>query len=294
MRNRILLVLFFGVLMAALDIAIIGPALPTIQSAFGVSERSLTWVFSVYVLMNLVGTPLMAKLSDTYGRRNIYMLDIALFGIGSAVAMLSPSFGVLLVGRAIQGFGAGGIFPVASAVIGDTFPPEKRGGALGLIGAVFGLAFIIGPIIGGLLLLISWHWIFAINLPIAVILFVAAWRILPSTQLASQMPFDWPGMLVLAFLLGSLTFGLNQIDTANFVGSLLSWAVWPFLLLAVILVPVFWRLEQRAADPIIRTHLLATRQLRLAERAFVWRRSRGSRCALPPGPGRCRVCGDLV
>ncbi len=149
MRNKILALLFVGVLMAALDIAIIGPALPSIQATFGVDERALTWVFSIYVLMNLVGTPLMAKLSDIYGRRNIYVMDVALFGLGSAIVLVSPSFGVLLLGRAIQGLGAGGIFPVAAAVIGDTFPPEKRGGALGLIGAVFGLAFIVGPILGG-------------------------------------------------------------------------------------------------------------------------------------------------
>ena len=97
-RNRILAVLFFGVLMAALDIAIIGPALPSIQQTFGVDERALTWVFSIYVLMNLVGTPLMAKLSDIYGRRTIYVMDVALFGLGSAIVLLSPSFGVLLPG----------------------------------------------------------------------------------------------------------------------------------------------------------------------------------------------------
>ena len=81
------------------------------------------------------------------------MLDVALFAAGSLVVALSPSFAVLLVGRAIQGLGAGGIFPVASAVIGDTFPVEKRGSALGLIGAVFGIAFLIGPILGGVILL---------------------------------------------------------------------------------------------------------------------------------------------
>jgi EmrB/QacA subfamily drug resistance transporter len=263
-RNRILGVLFFGVLMAALDIAIIGPALPTIQQAFAVDERSIAWVFSIYILMNLVSTPLMAKLSDIYGRRAVYVTDVALFGIGSAVVMLSPSFAILLLGRAIQGFGAGGIFPVASAVIGDTFPPEKRGGALGMIGAVFGLAFIIGPIIGGLLLLSSWQWIFAINLPIAVILILAAWRVLPTTRPAERKPFDWLGMAALALLLTSLAYGLNQIDTQNFGASLASLQVWPFLLMALLLVPLFWMLEQRAVDPIVRPALLAPRQLRLA------------------------------
>ena len=263
-RNRTLAVLFFGVLMAALDIAIIGPALPTIQRAFGVDERSIGWVFSIYVLMNLVSTPLMAKLSDLYGRRSVYVADVALFGLGSAIVMLSPSFAILLVGRAIQGFGAGGIFPVASAVIGDTFPPEKRGSALGMIGAVFGLAFIVGPIIGGLLLLLGWHWIFAINLPIALLLILAAWRTLPTTRPAERKPFDWLGMTALAVLLAALAYGLNQVDTQNFAASLASPAVWPFLLLALVLAPVFWWLEQRAADPIIRPDLLAPRQIKVA------------------------------
>jgi multidrug resistance protein len=250
--------------MAALDTAIIGPALPAIQQSFGVSQRELAWVFSIYVLMNLVGTPLMAKLSDRYGRRNIYVGDVALFGIGSAIVMLSPSFAVLLLGRAIQGLGAGGIFPVASAVIGDTFPPEKRGSALGLIGAVFGLAFIVGPILGGILLLLSWHWIFAINLPIAVILIIAAWGILPTTRPAELRPFDWVGMVILAVLLTSLAYGLNQIDTNNFFGSLASLQVWPVLLLTVLLVPVFWWRQQHAPDPIIRPAILAPRQSKLA------------------------------
>lgn len=263
-RNRILAVLFFGVLMAALDIAIIGPALPTIQQAFGVGERQIAWVFSIYVLMNLVSTPLMAKLSDIYGRRSVYVADVALFGLGSAVVMLSPSFAIVLLGRAIQGLGAGGIFPVASAVIGDTFPPEKRGSALGMIGAVFGLAFIVGPILGGILLLLGWHWIFAINLPIAIILIVAAWRTLPTTRPAERQPFDWPGMLALAVLLAALAYGLNQIDTQEFVSSVLSLQVWPFLLLGLALVPIFWRLEHRAQDPIIRPDILESRQIKLA------------------------------
>jgi len=264
MRNKVLWILFFGVLMAALDIAIVGPALPAIQTAFQVDERALSWVFNIYVLMNLVGTPLMAKLSDRYGRRSIYVLDIALFAAGSAIVMVAPSFAFVIVGRAIQGLGAGGIFPVAAAVIGDTFPPEKRGSALGLIGAVFGLAFIVGPVVGGLLLLLSWHWIFAVNLPIAAVIGWLAWRTLPSAQRQVVAPFDWVGMILLTALLGSLALGLNQIDATNLVDSILSWLVWPFLLLAAVLTPLFLRAEIRAADPILRPNLLATRQLRLA------------------------------
>jgi len=149
-------------------------------------------------------------------------------------------------------------------VIGDTFPPEKRGSALGLIGAVFGLAFIVGPVVGGLLLLLSWHWIFAVNLPIAAVIGWLAWRTLPSAQRQVVAPFDWVGMILLTALLGSLALGLNQIDATNLMDSIMSWLVWPFLLLAAVLTPLFLRAETRAADPILRPSLLATRQLRLA------------------------------
>jgi EmrB/QacA subfamily drug resistance transporter len=262
-RNRLLGVLFIGVLMAALDIAIVGPALPAIRTAFGVGDRALTWIFTIYVLFNLVGTPLMAKLSDTFGRRSLYVLDVALFALGSLLVAISPSFGVLLAGRAIQGLGAGGIFPVASAVIGDTFPAEKRGSALGLIGAVFGIAFLIGPIIGGVLLIFGWHWLFIINLPIAALVIGLSMRELPSDRPAQQRPFDWPGMAVLAAILAALTYGLNQLDTADVVGSLASTAVWPFLLAAALLLPLFWRLEGSASDPMLQIRLFQNRQVRL-------------------------------
>jgi EmrB/QacA subfamily drug resistance transporter len=264
-RNRIMTVLFIGVLMGALDIAIVGPALPAIQKQFGnVNERTLAWIFSIYVLFNLVGTPLMAKLSDLYGRRSIYILDVALFATGSLVVALSPSFTFVLIGRSIQGFGAGGIFPVASAVIGDTFPAEKRGSALGLIGAVFGLAFIIGPILGGLLLMVGWHWLFLINLPIALVVILLSARILPSHRQVQNAAFDWLGMLVLAVLLASLAYGLNQIDTARFFASLASLQVLPFLVAALVLGFVLPVVEKRAANPIIKTDLFGRRQLRLA------------------------------
>lgn len=263
-RNRILLVLFVGVLMGALDIAIVGPALPAIQTSFGVNDRTIAWVFTIYVLFNLIGTPLMARLSDDFGRRSIYTLDVALFAVGSLLVALSPTFTALLIGRSVQGLGAGGIFPVASAVIGDTFPPEKRGSALGLIGAVFGLAFIIGPILGGVLLMFGWPWLFLINLPIAVVLITMSLRLLPSARREQQPSFDWQGMVVLAVLLTTLAYGINQIDTARFLASVGSHDVWPFLLATVVLLPVFLRIERGAAHPVLRLSLFESRQAVLA------------------------------
>ena len=112
-RNRVLLVLFLGVLMGALDIAIVSPALTPIQSYFGVDDRAKSWIFTIYVLFNLIGTPLMAKLSDIFGRRLVYILDISMFAIGSLVVALSPQhlFSVLLVGRAVTGFWCGWRLP---------------------------------------------------------------------------------------------------------------------------------------------------------------------------------------
>ncbi|MBI5302128.1 MAG: MFS transporter [Chloroflexi bacterium] len=261
-RNQILLVLFIGVLMGALDIAIVGPALPAVRKSFGVDDRAVAWIFTTYVLFNLIGVPLMAKLSDAIGRRSIYILNVTFFAVGSFLVAISSELPVMLIGRAIQGVGAGGVFPVASAVIGDTFPPEKRGSALGLIGAVFGIAFLVGPILAGAILyLFSWRWLFIVNLPIAVVVIAMAWRLLPRAHAAKRQTFDGLGMVVLAALLASLTFAVNQLDTAHLATSIISANVLPFLLLVLILVPVFVLIEMRAVNPILRLGLFRSRQI---------------------------------
>ncbi|MGZ7117448.1 MAG: MFS transporter [Methanobacterium sp.] len=263
-RNRILILLFAGVFMGALDIGIVGPALPAIKSFFGVNERIVSWIFAIYILFFMIGTPLMAKLSDMYGRRPIYILDILLFAVGSLITAFSSSFEILLLGRAIQGFGAGGIFPVASAFIGDTFPPEKRGSALGIIGSVFGLSAVFGPILGGLILIYGWQWLFLINIPIAALIIAAGYFILPVTKRKWVKGFDWSGTVVLGALVTSLAIGVNQIDTNNFIQSLGSFYVWPFLLAAVVLLPVLWIVEKRAEDPVLEINLLKSREVKLA------------------------------
>ncbi len=264
-RNRILFILFVGVLMGALDIAIVGPALPAIRRDFGVNERTSAWIFSIYVLFNLLGTPLMAKLSDAWGRRWIYVGDVLIFALGSLVVALAPSFAVLLGGRAIQGLGAGGIFPVASAVIGDTFPPERRGRALGLIGAVFGIAFLVGPILAGVfLLLFTWHWLFLVNLPIAALVILLSLRYLPTTRPAERRPFDWAGMVTLSLVLGGMAYAINQVDAQHLGWSLRQPSVVIPLIVAAAALPVFILVERRAPDPIVRLRLFRSRQIILA------------------------------
>ena len=258
-----LILLFIGVFMGSLDIGIVGPALPGIQTYFGVNERAVSWIFTIYILFFMIGTPLMAKLSDIYGRKSIYILGVFIFAVGSLITVTSFSFEMLLLGRAVQGIGAGGIFPVANAFIGDTFPPESRGSALGILSSVWGLSGVLGPVLGGLLLSYGWQWLFIINLPIAAAVIIGSSKILPKTARNGDIKFDWYGITVLSILIAALAYGVNQINTTNVMGSLTSISVLPFLLTAVILLPVLWKVEKNAADPVIQVDLFRSREVKL-------------------------------
>jgi EmrB/QacA subfamily drug resistance transporter len=262
-NNRVLFLLFVGVFMGSLDIGIVGPALPSIQTYFIVNERVLSWVFTIYILFFMIGTPLMAKLSDIYGRKSIYILDIFLFALGSLITITSFSFEMLLIGRAVQGIGAGGIFPVANAFIGDIFAPDKRGGALGILSSVWGLSSVLGPVLGGLLLNYSWQLLFVINLPIAAAVLIGSFYILPGSEKNSKIIFDWYGIIILGIMVISLAYGLNQIYTNNFWVSMTSLAVWPFLVLSILLLPILWRVEKLASDPLIQVDLFKSREVKL-------------------------------
>jgi MFS family permease len=257
----ILIVLFGGVLMAAIDIAILGPALVPIQNEFHVTERALPWIFNIYVLFNLLGNPFMAKLSDIYGRKPLYLINLGLFAAGSLLVATASSFPILLIGRAIQGLGGGGILPVAAAVIGDAVPKEKQGTALGLIGAMWGLAFIIGPILGGVLLLAGWRWIFIVNLPIIIVIFLGATRFLLSSPRKQSPRLDWVGMLLLALMLLCSAYGLNQLDADQLAASFSRWDVFPFFILPILVLPVFLWVQKKVRHPIIPLIWFRSRQV---------------------------------
>ncbi|MBK7029950.1 MAG: MFS transporter [Bacteroidales bacterium] len=262
-NGKILILLFTGVLMGALDISIVGPAIPSIEKSIQVDHKSLAWIFSIYVLFNLIGVSLLARLSDLYGRKSIYVFSVAVFAIGSAMVAFSGNMTLLLSGRAVQGFGASGIFPVASAVIGDIFPPEKRGKALGMIGAVFGMAFLIGPLMAGVMLrFFSWNSLFLINIPIAIVVIYFSLRMLPSHK-SNAVNFDWPGMLLIAILLASFVYGINSIDVARGLSSLVSIEVWPFFVISVISFILFIFFEKKAFAPVMKIELFDVKQIRI-------------------------------
>ncbi len=261
---HILMLLFVGVLMGALDISTLGPAIPAIERTMMLTGKDVSWIFSIYVLFYLFGLPTLTKLSDINGRKVIYVVSIVTFGIGSLVAALAQNITLLLIGRAIQGFGSSGIFPVASATIGDVFPTEKRGRALGILGAVFGIAFILGPVIAGTILhFFTWKFIFLINLPIAVILIFFAIKLLPGKPPGEKPEINWLGILLLIIALGGFTIGMNNTEAENFGASLLSQSVYPFLLTALIITPVLIIYDRKQNHSILQIQLFRSRQLRL-------------------------------
>lgn len=263
--KALIALLFVGVLMGALDLAIIGPALPAIKAEFGMNSRQLAVLFNAYVLCQLLGTPLLAKMSDRFGPRSVYIFSLSCFALGSLLLVMAPGAGWLFAGRSIQGFGAGGIFPVASAVIGAQLPPEKRGPALGLIGVVWGIAFLIGPILGGILLQFSWHWLFIINLPVAAILIAGATRLLGGAEHGKRdrKRFDTRGAITLSVALTALVVALNNFDPAAILDSLLSPLVGPLLIVFIGAAWLFWGIEKRCADPIVRPAFFDSRQIRV-------------------------------
>ena len=260
----ILLTLFVAVLTVALDIAIVGPSIPALQGHFGLDERAIAWVLSAFVLCNLTGVPIMSRLADTIGRRFAFSLTILLFATGAMLVATASSYSILLVGRCLQGAGAAGIFPVASAFVGDVFKLEERGKALGILGSVFGLAFIVGPIIASFLLKLSWRYVFVVPIPMAVIAFGLGLIYLPRSKASVRQSIDLAGLAIFSLIVAATAYGLNGIDTSAFVKSATSTRVAPFLILAVLLFPLFVFVEKRKTHAFIDVGLFSTRQILFA------------------------------
>jgi EmrB/QacA subfamily drug resistance transporter len=255
-----ILTLALGVFAGALDLGVLSPALSQIAKHFAIAPRDVAWLFTLYLFANVVSIPVMSKLSDTYGRRTIYILCVTIFAVGSVLAIIAPHFNILLLARAIQAIGSGGIFPVAVAAIGDRIPAERRGSALGLLGAVWGLAGIIGPNLGGVIThFFSWHWIFIANVPLSILVIIAARKYVPNIAAQARGPLDISGIITLALGLLGVMIGLTRIDVhAASIGN--AW-VYSALALALVAFITLAKVERRATSPIISPSLFATRQL---------------------------------
>ena len=263
-RNLILILFLIGVFMGSLDTGIIGPVLPSIEQSFNLTSRESSWIFTLFVIAFMIGSPVMAKFSDFYGRKKIFIMDVLLFGIGSCLIAFSFNIESIFIGRIIQGFGCGGIFPVAGAFIGDAFPLNERGKALGIIGSVFGISAIGGPLVGAALIPFGWNWCFTINIPISIFIVAFALYILPDAENQRKLKIDYLGIAILSLLAISLSYGLNQIDSSNFINSLTSLNVVPFLILFIVLIPIFVKVEKMAQESIVPIHMLKNNEITIA------------------------------
>jgi len=245
--------LMLTLLLAALDQTIVATALPRIVSDLG-GITQYSWVFTAYMLTSTVTVPLYGKLGDVYGRKNLFLFAIVVFLIGSALCGAATDMTQLVVFRAIQGIGAGGLFPLSLAVIGNIVPPRDRGRWQGLIGAVFAASSIIGPAVGGFIVdNTSWRWIFLVNLPVGGLALVVILITMPRRAPQTDHAIDWLGAGVLAGGTGALLLGLV------WGGKSYPWTsghVIGVLVLAGVLLLAFWIVERRAGEPILPFRIL--------------------------------------
>jgi EmrB/QacA subfamily drug resistance transporter len=257
--------LLVGVFMGSLDITIVAPILPSVVADLRTDFRAVSWTLSLYVLVYVVASPLMTALSDRYGRRKLYVIDVGLFVAGSIIAATAPSMTLLLLGRGVQALGAGGILPVASAVATEIVPKERRGAALGIVGSMWGIASVLGPNLGGVLTEhLGWRSVFWLNVPIGIVVIWMAWRNLPQAAPRRRGRFDFLGVALLASGLLSLTAGLNQIGRQGIGRSLGMPQVWGAFLAGAVLLGLFVLAETKAQAPIIRVQHLLRRNLAVA------------------------------
>jgi EmrB/QacA subfamily drug resistance transporter len=248
--------LLLGMLLAALDQTIVSTALPTIVGDLG-GLNHLTWVVTAYLLASTASTPLWGKLGDLYGRKVFFQAAIVIFLVGSALCGASQTMAELILFRAVQGLGGGGLIVGAQSIIGDVIPPRDRGRYQGLFGAVFGVTSVIGPLIGGLIVdNLTWRWVFYVNLPVGAVALAVVAAVLPSSGARVKRVIDYLGTALVA---ASAT-GLVLVTTLG--GTTYAWGSTFIVVLAaasVLAAVAFVFVERRAAEPVIPMRLFRNR-----------------------------------
>ncbi|MFJ2343572.1 DHA2 family efflux MFS transporter permease subunit [Streptomyces antimycoticus] len=252
--------LLLGMLLAALDQTIVSTALPTIVSDLGGLEH-LSWVVTAYLLASTAATPLWGKLGDQYGRKRLFQTAIVIFLIGSALCGLAGNMAELIVFRALQGLGGGGLMVLSMAIVGDIVPPRDRGRYQGLFGAVFSAASVLGPLLGGVFVdHLSWRWVFYINLPVGIVALLVVASVLQIPVRRTSHTIDYLGTFLIAAVAAALVL-MTSLGGVTF-----GWGSWQIIGLAVAgmaLLAAFVRVEFRAAEPVLPLTLFRSRTFTL-------------------------------
>lgn len=264
----IMAIYLFGLFIGALSTGSITPVRTIIQNSFQVGDQLGIWMITIFTLCYAAIIPVSGKLADRLGRKIVFIVSILLFGVGSLISGISmgfDSFTLFLVGRAVQAIGAGGIMPIATAEFGTSFPEEKRGVALGMVGGVYGIANVLGATFGSAILDIfgvdQWQWIFLINIPLCALIIIGGIAVIPNHKSEMVYRIDKIGTLLMTIIILSLLYGLKNVDFFDFLASLTHMDVWPFLAFSLILIPVFAFVEKRAEDPIFHIEYIKNSQI---------------------------------
>jgi EmrB/QacA subfamily drug resistance transporter len=260
-RTQIVVAVMLGLFLAALDQTIVGTALPRIVTDLHGNDI-YTWAFTAYLLTATISGPIYGKLSDLFGRRPVLLFAVAVFLVGSLLAGFSREMWQLVTFRALQGLGAGALFPIALAVIGDMFDAAERGKYQGFVGAVFGLSSLIGPAIGGVITdTIGWQWVFFVNLPVGAVVFAVIWRTLPSLRPSGARPrIDYLGASVLVAALVPILVGLTNKQSGNWGDPMVGGLIAAGLVISAIFV---W-IESRVVEPIVPIELFRNQSFSLS------------------------------
>jgi EmrB/QacA subfamily drug resistance transporter len=246
--------LLLGMLLAGLDQTIVATALPTIAGDLH-SLSKLSWIVTAYLLASTVSTPLWGKLGDLYGRKIFFQAAIVIFLIGSVLAGASQTISELIIFRAVQGIGGGGLMVGAQTIVGDIVPPRDRGRYQGFFGAVFGVSSVLGPLIGGFFVdTLSWRWVFYVNLPVGVIALIVVAAVLPARRGKERHQVDYLGTIMIGGAATSLVL-LTSLGGVTY-----PWGSGPIITLAVLAVAFtagFVVAERRAAEPVLPLHLFS-------------------------------------
>src|SRR6266568_1699916 len=241
----VLVVVSLGFFMTLLDLTIVNIAIPNMIDKLHASLDGVLWVLNAYALVLAVLVITAGRLGDLLGTRTMFVAGIAVFTAASAACGFAPGAGWLIGFRAVQGLGAAMLMPQTLAIVTMTFPPERRGAAFGVWGAVAGLATIAGPTLGGLLVTaFDWRWIFFVNLPIGVLVLVLTFVIIPDLRLGRRHRLDIPGVLLASAALLAICYGLVEGQKYDW-GTITSFISIPLILGAGVVLLVAFLVVQK-------------------------------------------------